>query len=57
MSFVPGPMELLIILGIILLIFGTKKIRNLGGDLGSFVKGFKKAVKEEDKNLEDKKED
>jgi sec-independent protein translocase protein TatA len=57
MSFVPGPMELLIILGIILLIFGTKKIRNLGGDLGSFVKGFKKAVKEEDKSLEDKKED
>tara|TARA_B100000073_G_C23330072_1_gene410366 strand:+ start:158 stop:331 length:174 start_codon:yes stop_codon:yes gene_type:complete len=57
MSFVPGPMELLIILGIILLIFGTKKIRNLGGDLGSFVKGFRKAVKDEDKSLDDKKED
>ncbi len=57
MSFVPGPMELLIILGIIILIFGTKKIRNLGGDLGSFVKGFRKAVKDEDKSLDDKKED
>ena len=42
---------------IIVLIFGTKRIRNLGGDLGSFVKGFKKAVKEEDKSLDDKKED
>ena len=49
--------QLLIILAIIVLIFGTKRIRNLGGVLGSFVKGFKKAVKEEDKSLDDKKED
>ena len=49
--------QLLIILAIIVLIFGTKRIRNLCGDLGSFVKGFKKSVKEEDKNLDDKKED
>jgi len=49
--------QLLIILVIIVLIFGTKRIRNLGGDLGSFVKGFQKAVKEEDKSLDDKKED
>jgi len=47
----------LIILAIIVLIFGNKRIRNLGGDLGYFVKGFKKAVKEEDKSLDDKKED
>ena len=46
--------QLLIVLAIIILIFGTKRIRNLGG---AFVKGFKKAVKEEDKNLDDKKED
>ena len=46
--------QLLIILAIIVLIFGTKRIRNLGGDLGSFVKGFKKAVNEEDKSLDDK---
>ena len=49
--------QLLIILAIIVLIFGTKRIRNLGGDLGAFVKGFKKAGKEEDKNLDNKKED
>jgi sec-independent protein translocase protein TatA len=36
--------QLVIVLGIIILIFGTKKLRNLGGDLGSAVKGFKKAM-------------
>ncbi|MFC0268751.1 Sec-independent protein translocase subunit TatA [Kushneria aurantia] len=40
--------QLLIVLGIIILIFGTKKIRNLGGDLGGAIKGFKQAVNEED---------
>jgi sec-independent protein translocase protein TatA len=40
----------LIVLAIIVLIFGTKKLRNLGGDLGSAVKGFKDGMKsEEDK--------
>lgn len=41
--------QLVIVLGIILLLFGTKKLRNIGGDLGSAVKGFKKAMKEEPK--------
>ncbi|WP_370980714.1 twin-arginine translocase TatA/TatE family subunit [Agaribacterium sp. ZY112] len=36
--------SLLIILVIVLLLFGTKKLRNLGGDLGGAIKGFKKAV-------------
>jgi sec-independent protein translocase protein TatA len=36
--------QLLIIAVIVLLLFGTKKLRNLGSDLGSAVKGFKKAV-------------
>lgn len=40
--------QLLIVLGIIILIFGTKKLRNVGSDLGGAVKGFKKAVSEED---------
>lgn len=40
--------QLLIVLGIIILIFGTKKIRNLGGDLGGAIKGFKQAVNDED---------
>ncbi len=36
--------QLLIIFVIVVLLFGTKKLRTLGGDLGSAVKGFKKAV-------------
>ncbi|MBZ0104287.1 MAG: Sec-independent protein translocase subunit TatA [Sulfuricella denitrificans] len=39
----------LIVLVIVLLIFGTKKLRNMGGDLGGAVKNFKEAVKEEEK--------
>ncbi|MFK7160616.1 Sec-independent protein translocase subunit TatA [Marinospirillum sp. MEB164] len=38
--------QLLIVLGIIILIFGTKKLRGLGSDLGSAVKGFKSALKD-----------
>lgn len=41
--------QLLIVLGIIILIFGTKKLRNIGGDLGGAVKGFKKAMTDEEK--------
>ncbi len=36
--------QLLIIAVIVILLFGTKKLRNLGGDLGSAVKGFKNAI-------------
>jgi sec-independent protein translocase protein TatA len=40
----------LIVLVVIVLIFGTKKLRNVGADLGSAVKGFKEGMKsEEDK--------
>ena len=41
--------QLLIILAIIVLLFGTKKLRGIGSDLGGAVKGFKKAVSDEDK--------
>ncbi|WP_447527774.1 MULTISPECIES: Sec-independent protein translocase subunit TatA [unclassified Vreelandella] len=41
--------QLLIVLGIIILIFGTKKLRNVGTDLGGAVKGFKSAMSEEEK--------
>ncbi len=41
--------QLLIVLGIIILIFGTKKLRNVGTDLGGAVKGFKQAMSEEEK--------
>ena len=44
-----SPMQLLIILLIVALIFGTKKLRNMGGDLGGAVKGFKKAMKDDEK--------
>lgn len=39
--------QLLIVLAIIILIFGTKKFKNIGGDLGGAVKGFKKAMSED----------
>ena len=38
----------LVVLVIVLLIFGTKKLRNIGGDLGGAVKGFKDGMKGED---------
>ena len=38
--------QLLIVLGIVILLFGTKKLRNLGGDLGSSIKSFKGAMKD-----------
>lgn len=41
-----GWAQLLIVLGIVILIFGTKKLRNLGGDIGGAIKSFKSAVKE-----------
>lgn len=40
--------QLLIVLVIVLLLFGTKKLRNLGGDLGSALKSFRSAVKDGD---------
>ncbi|MDP0588213.1 MAG: twin-arginine translocase TatA/TatE family subunit [Candidatus Endonucleobacter bathymodioli] len=40
--------QLLIILLIIVMLFGTKKLRSLGTDLGSAVKGFKKAINSDD---------
>ena len=45
---VPSVPSLLLILAIVILIFGAKRLRNLGGDLGAAVKGFKSAVKDED---------
>jgi sec-independent protein translocase protein TatA len=38
--------QLLIVLVIVLLLFGTKKLRNMGGDLGAAIRNFKGAVKE-----------
>lgn len=39
-----SPIQLLIIFGIVILIFGTAKLKNIGGDLGGAIKGFRKAM-------------
>lgn len=49
----PSVPQLLIILVIVVLIFGAKRLKNLGGDLGGAVKGFKQAVKEDDEDGKD----
>ena len=50
--------QLLIVLVIIMLLFGTKKLRNIGSDLGGAVKGFKSSMKdgeeEQNKQLNEK---
>ncbi len=45
----PSLWQLLVVLVIVLLLFGTKKLRNLGGDLGSAIKSFRGAVKDSGK--------
>jgi len=40
--------SLLLILAIVVLLFGTKKLRNVGGDLGGAIRSFKKSVKDEE---------
>ncbi len=47
--------QLLIILAIVFMLFGTKKLRNLGGDLGGAIKGFKNAMSDDSQEkVEDK---
>lgn len=43
-----SPWQLLIILAIVILIFGTKRLRNIGGDLGGALKSFRKAMDSDD---------
>jgi len=44
----PGPGQLIVILIIVILLFGTKRLKNIGGDLGGALRGFKKAMKDSD---------
>jgi sec-independent protein translocase protein TatA len=44
--------QLLIVLAIIVLLFGTKKLRGIGTDLGSAIKGFRSSIKDEPENDE-----
>jgi sec-independent protein translocase protein TatA len=43
-----GIWQLVIILIIVIMLFGTKKLRGMGADLGGALKGFKKAMKDDD---------
>jgi len=47
-----GLTELLVILAIVLLIFGPKRLKSLGSDLGSAIKGFRTAVTDDDKDAD-----
>ncbi len=47
--------QLLIVLVIVLLLFGTKRLRNMGSDLGTAFKGFKKAVSDGENEKDEKK--
>lgn len=52
-----GIWQLLIILVIVLLLFGTKRLKGLGGDLGGAIKGFKKAMSDEEKKAAEEAEE
>ena len=53
----PGPFELVIILAIVILIFGGKRLKNLGSDLGGAIKGFKSSVKDTETEEEEEEEE
>jgi|TARA_Y100000310_G_scaffold345773_1_gene469672 sec-independent protein translocase protein TatA len=54
-----GITELIVILAIVLLLFGTRKLKNLGSDLGSAIKGFRKAMggNDESGSIEDQRQE
>ncbi len=52
-----SPWQLLIVLVIVLVIFGTKRLRNVGSDLGGAVKGFRSAMNEAEQTTEQISED
>lgn len=45
--------QLLIVLAIVVMLFGTKRLRTLGGDLGSMIKGFKNSMSSEENKKEE----
>jgi len=47
--------QLLIILAIVLVLFGAKRLRNIGSDLGGAIKGFKQSMREGEEEASDKK--
>jgi sec-independent protein translocase protein TatA len=49
--------QLLIVLAIVIMLFGTKRLRNIGGDLGSSVKEFNQALRDGGDQIEPKGQD
>jgi sec-independent protein translocase protein TatA len=47
-----GPQELLLVLGIVIIIFGAKKLPELGKSLGESIKNFKGSISSKDKDVE-----
>jgi sec-independent protein translocase protein TatA len=48
-----GVWQLVIVLAIVLVVFGTKRFKNIGSDLGGAIKGFKKSMGSEAKNTKE----
>ncbi len=51
-----SPWQLLIILAIVLVLFGAKRLRNVGSDMGAAIKGFRTAMKDDEQDNIEKKE-
>lgn len=51
----PGPMEIIVILLVILLLFGAKRLPEIGRALGDGIREFKRAIKDTDPNSDSKK--
>jgi len=49
----PSLWQLLIVLAIVIMVFGTKRLRGMGGDLGSAIRGFKDSMRGGEKDAED----
>jgi len=52
-----GWVQLLILLLIVVLLFGTSRLRNLGGDLGQALRGFRKAFSEDEESTAEERKD
>ncbi len=55
--FSPGPFEIAAVVGVVLLLFGAKKLPGLGGAIGEFIRNFKSGVREDPKIENDSKDD
>lgn len=49
-----GPLEIIAILAVVLLLFGPKRLKNLGSELGGAIKGFRKSISDDEQNAKPK---